>query len=229
MKLLGSIALCLCAGHSWATVTYRELTNNRAGVWKAKVRYPHFQGNSALITFANRNIQAQAKKMLADFVRDVRSMGAPAGRPAMVMEFDAQGKVDLDSRDVLSIHFEGYGFTGGAHPYHFLPTSNFGIRSGKPSVLTIDDVTTNRKDVSKIVLTKVSRKPGADWVTDGELKVLSKEQWRMFVITRRGLHFLFPPYEMGPYSSGSFEVDLPWNQVLGLRSAGPIRSLVKAK
>jgi hypothetical protein len=223
------LAILALASLSSATVTWNTLAKSKPDEWNAKVRYPQFVGKSKLIAYANEAISKQAKEMLASFLKDVRELKADGIQPNVAYELEGLAEVDLDSPTVVSVHFVEYTFTGGAHPNHLLPASSFGIVDGKPARIRASDITSNLKGLSDRVLSKVKKKPGSDWVNEDEIKQLSKDQREMFVVTKKGLHFLFPPYEMGPYAAGSFEVDLSWSEIPGLKKTGVVAALLQRK
>ncbi len=134
-----------------------------------------------------------------------------------------QRKVDYRiahaGRDYLSVAFTDYSFTGGAHGntlYHtflFVRFASAWREASLQDLLMPDPEALER--LSRLLLDALGRK-GAALVTSGSIKALSIEQMRAFTATPRALTFLFAPYEVGPYSDGTYEVALPLGELSGV-------------
>ncbi len=95
---------------------------------------------------------------------------------------------------------------------------NFGTAAGqtKPRQLKLADFFTDgaaaSKRVNDLLMAKLRATRGRDqeasWVIEGEVKAIDKASLQNFVAEKDGLRWFFAPYEMGPYSSGQFEVKL---------------------
>ncbi len=134
-----------------------------------------------------------------------------------------QRKVDYRiahaGRDYLSLAFTDYLFTGGAHgntQYHtflFVRFASVWREASLQDLLLPEPGSLDR--LSQLLLDALRRK-GAALVTSGAIKAFSIEQLRAFTATPRALTFLFAPYEVGPYSDGTYEADLPLGDLAGV-------------
>lgn len=120
-------------------------------------------------------------------------------------------------------------YTGGAHPMTVFKSFAFDARGRS---LTLRDFFRPGADyVGKVgfeILSKLRTNEEAAWVQNGEVRELSREQLATFGVTSAGLTFYFPPYELGPYAAGAFEIPLTWKE-LGPYFRQPSRSMTGTK
>jgi hypothetical protein len=109
---------------------------------------------------------------------------------------------------VVSIVFEIYQFTGGAHGNTFIQTLIFDSRQNK--VLYLKDVLPRDKfkNLQAFVRKQLHQHLEAtDFIDDGT------ELWNdfsSFALTNEGLVFWFSPYQVAPYVYGIQKVEVPW-------------------
>lgn len=202
--------------------------------WKATAGRVAIEGEAAYPVFLLED--RPAAKALADlfsgdlasryavFEEDARDIAADfpeeAGPRAFV--FDASDySIEYFSPRVISVAYEVFTDTGGAHPNHFSRVFNLSIGAdGSISRLELSNLfkagAEYGPELSKRIIADLRRQE-AQWVLDGEVKELSPEELSGFVLTPRGLRFLFDPYAVGPYVQGSFIVDIPYKDLPGLR------------
>jgi len=117
-----------------------------------------------------------------------------------------------------------FSFTGGAHPNHSYFSVNFDKTS--QDMISIKDLFDNTElaldkiskyAVSNILIQKSERlneKIKVDeWLVDGAGPDLKNYNIFVFVLDKNrrieGLKFIFPPYQVGPYVEGEYEVTVP--------------------
>ncbi|MCC8181785.1 MAG: DUF3298 and DUF4163 domain-containing protein [Clostridiales bacterium] len=131
--------------------------------------------------------------------------------------------VRCDSQ-VLSIRFNGYSYSGGAHGYSFSYGRSYDVQSG--SRLSLTFLSANGADFPTYALKRVTDMCGTeeysellfdtDIIQESLSDVVSDEQ---FLLTGEGVVFLADPYVIGPYSSGIIEFTLPYDELEGVVKA----------
>lgn len=131
--------------------------------------------------------------------------------------------VRCDSQ-VLSIRFNGYSYSGGAHGYSFSYGRSYDVQSG--SRLSLTFLSASGADSPTYALERVAELCGTaaysgllfdtDVVQESLSDVVSDEQ---FIMTEEGVTFLADPYVIGPYASGIIEFTLPYDELEGVVKA----------
>jgi hypothetical protein len=190
------------------------------------VRYPRVSGLGAAVDEAfNAESKRRAEQMAAEFEKHAREMLKEApqapGTQAQYLNADFQTK-HLSDR-LLALLISGAEYTGGAHPNPFFYT------------LLVDPKTGHKVPVSQLfesgcdylaLLRKLSLqdlKPrleelntDADWVSKGT--EARQENFQLLWPGEEGLHLLFSPYQVAPYSSGAIEIVIPYEKLHGVLS-----------
>ena len=102
-------------------------------------------------------------------------------------------------------------YTGGAHPNTSFFTIVYDTLEGK--VLDLSDY--NLEVISKNVRGDLLMNPKiiqTDFLMSGTEPAL--ENFQHFIFIEEGILFFFPPYQVGPYSSGTFESLVSWEKLL---------------
>lgn len=125
---------------------------------------------------------------------------------------DRWGRVD-DRVVSFALRYENYG--GGAHPLHGLVTENINVETGEQTA--IDEIVTGR-DILLLALADAFRKQYpkreedlfAHDIDDALDEFHSDEDWQKsfnwMLDAHNDLVVFYNPYDIGPYSSGSFEL-----------------------
>jgi len=182
--------------------------------------YPMFSGRSEVERVAGDVLKRDALKDYNAFEKDSRGSAQELGTTDD-LKYDFELMPTLELRRVprlLAVTTLSYSFEGGAHGYGFTTPYNFGFPhgSGHPRQLRFADFFTDgvaaKKRVGALVFQKLRATKGkeqeATWTLDGTVKAVEADQMENFVVARDGLRWFFPPYAMGPYSSGEIEVHL---------------------
>lgn len=210
---------------------WKAIHNVRKGLWDISAKYPCFVGNSSFVRATNRLVASAAIRSTTDFLKDAKSSTA-AEKPTSEYYHEDNFHVSVALPGLVSLVDDVSEYTGGAHPNRNLIAWNFSIdaKAGSKRIAFKDAFARGdraRPKISKLVVS-VLRGYGADWVQDGTLKELDKNEADNFVLTPSGFTFLFAPYVAGSYAQGSFEVKIPFSKVTGeLDPAGPLRPLLQ--
>lgn len=136
--------------------------------------------------------------------------------------------IDMDKYysggDLSSILGYVFSFTGGAHPNHTYFTVNFNNKSQE--ILSFKDIFTDDqnalKSISKYAVSDILRQKTErlnekitedEWLEEGAGADINN--YSIFTIVPssdnkiEGLKFVFPPYKVGPYVEGEYEVTVP--------------------
>ena len=191
---------------------------------KASRRYPVFL--AAGHPHAAR-LNAQMRGMLDAQERDIREQFEAAvaegtksieGEFPSFMRFWEHGLEAYDfahvSDRLVSISYEVYEYTGGAHPNSDYPTANWILEDDKLREASLTDFIqpsdTALEAMSAMLLDDL-KKQGASFVVNGTISEFTAKELESFTISEQGLTFFFPPYAVGPYAEGMYKVLLPWD------------------
>ncbi len=120
---------------------------------------------------------------------------------------------------VVSLKYDNYEFTGGAHGNETVAYYNFKFKNGKPvllkNVFSKEEQEAIIKEIKKGLHKKfkikdsMTLKEGGLW---GEF-VKSNKFNNNFKISEKGLTFIFNQYEIAPYSEGMIEIFVPFKNL----------------
>lgn len=123
------------------------------------------------------------------------------------------------SKDTISYLFTITMDTHGAHPNTIYDSTVYHVTDKK--IVTIDDIVHANPLFLETVSTKIRKRleknPGivnySMMIAGTEPK---KENFKNFAITEEGYLFFFAPYQVAPYSSGRFQVCIPFSEISSL-------------
>lgn len=102
--------------------------------------------------------------------------------------------------------------TGGAHPDHDIWTIVYDLNDN--TIVEIDDLITENKNFLEIVSEYTRKKLLKNPIVDTEMLMYGtepiKSNFSRYVFSDEGIIFFFPHYQIAPYSSGSFVVEVPY-------------------
>ena len=123
--------------------------------------------------------------------------------------------VPLNDDHFVSLFFDGYEFTGGAHGAHIYETMVFDVASGKRLALS-DIFSTStylqvlaREYRAKLGATSsVTDMSDTDWLKQGTEP--TADNYKYWYLAHDGLHVIFPPYQVAAYAAGEFDIVVPY-------------------
>lgn len=183
---------------------------------EAKTRYPQFRAKTPLTRYVNWRVRTDATKYLRGFVTQARNDLKEFTPPGAMAYDESFGLHFYEPNRLISLARSLYTYGGGAHGNYGTYGVSYGVPKGekRPRVLVLGDFFRKGSDyqnhVDKALVQKLRAKtnPEASWVRDGQIKTLKPQMIRNFVVERDGLRWFFPPYAVGPYVVGQFEVKL---------------------
>lgn len=204
-----------------------------------RVKYPQLAGgDKAIMTKINAQIEQMIKdqtfsmddtvtttksgsieSLAKSFIKEYETLAAEdADAFSMGWEYDGSGDTLLISPKVISIYYQVYSFTGGAHGNSNITYLNFNAQTGDLLQLTdmISD-TTALKKIAELKFEKTQKQFAKD--NDFEYDRTSYFWEKPFylpaniAVTRTGLIFMYNPYEAAAYALGPISFDLTWQEL----------------
>lgn len=153
------------------------------------------------------------------FIKEYETLAAEdADAPSMGWEYDGSGDTLLISPKVISIYYQVYSFTGGAHGNSNISYLNFNAQTG--DLLKLTDIvsdTTALKKIAELKFEKTQKEFAKD--NDFEYDRASYFWEKPFylpaniAVTKTGLLFMYNPYEAAAYALGPISFDLTWQEL----------------
>ncbi len=176
--------------------------------------YPVFSGARRVAQVAGLVLK---QRTIRDFNAFEKESRTPTGI-GLPYELNITPSLILNRPRFISAWVSEYQFEGGAHGNYDIGGYNFGYPSGaaKPRELHLADFFSDGNAASKrindLLMAKLRATKGKDheasFVLDGTVKWVDVGLRENFVAEADGLRWNFPPYSMGPFSNGDYEVKL---------------------
>jgi uncharacterized protein len=193
--------------------------------WSYDISYPRFEGTGADFSAVNDRFATAAKKAADD--------ATPKADSGIDREqgwtYEQDYKIYRPGANAVTVAVDFYGFSGGAHGYGATHCTLVDLRSGK--ALGPDGVFAPGdnwlKGLIPIVAADLKKqfvdKPGFDEALEpNSLAKLLREPGH-YCWHARQLELIFNAYEVGPYVSGPFEVDVSYDKLRPfMRADGPL-------
>lgn len=153
------------------------------------------------------------------FVKEFEDLAAENDdMPLMGWDYEGSGDTLLISTKVISIYYQVYSFTGGAHGNSNITYLNFNAQTGDLLKLTdmVSD-TTALKKIAELKFEKTQKEFAKD--NDFEYDRASYFWEKPFylpaniAVTKTGLLFMYNPYEAAAYAYGPISFDLTWQEL----------------
>ena len=133
---------------------------------------------------------------------------------------EVKAEVSFDSLGILSVIFQEYNYTGGAHPNSSKTFLNFDKLKG--NLLSNQEIVSDEASLLKLVEDEFR----SFHEIDENIEILEDDRFFIpesgFALARAigysGNHLLliYNPYEIGPYVMGSTEIKIPLNRLKGI-------------
>lgn len=121
--------------------------------------------------------------------------------------------------NIISYVFNIEMYTGGAHPNHYIKTINYDIDNN--IIIDIDYLENNNSDILEKISTrayeiltdKLKKGDSYDDKIVKEGTSPTKNNFKNFIFTKDGLKFYFPHYQVAPYSYGSTDIIITYDEI----------------
>jgi len=224
------IGLSSVAAQRDISVRWRKMHQAKPGIYDVAVSYPQFSGSSPLARAASAAFKTEALRDLGEFRKNAISDAKEFGKLRGEYGIDRSAVLGIVSDTVISGYLVDYDYSGGAHPNTVYVPITYGLVNGKPERLTVRQIalpSVSPADVlAKTVIPQVNaikKKNEGDPIGSIDLKYANR-----FIVTRKGITWVFSPYDIGAYAEGPFIIDVPWSRLHGLlRADGPLAAYAK--
>ncbi|WP_445491185.1 DUF3298 domain-containing protein [Niallia sp. 03133] len=125
-------------------------------------------------------------------------------------EYVTNFEVKYNHKNKLSILFNDYQFTGGAHGNTIITTYNFNLQNG--DIYTLDDFFTSPQTYKKVTAYEKNymlKYPDIFYPETKEFYSFTVTNQTSFYFADDGLYLIFQQYEVGPYVSGKPIIKIP--------------------
>ena len=203
------------------------------------VKYPKLVGsNETVISKINAQIEQMAKdqtfsmndtvqttktatieSLAKGFVKEFEELASEnEDMPLMSWDYDGHGDTLLISSKVISIYYQVYSFTGGAHGNSSITYMNFNAQTG--DLLKLTDMVSDTIALKKIAELKFE-KTQKEFAKDNDFEYdRTSYFWEKpfylpanIAVTKTGLLFMYNPYEAAAYALGSISFELTWQEL----------------
>lgn len=171
---------------------------------------------------AEAEIQAKTLEWFGkEFVQlaeqDLSGMGTEAPVSAMSYDFQMKSQVVYKSPVFMTVQFDSYAYTGGAHPNSSVDILHISLQTGREVLLDewIQDTTALKKVAQSYFLAnekKVDPTAAPDQYFFGSEFVLPNAMY----VSSTGLRLIYAPYEAASYARGFIEFTIPFKELKGI-------------
>lgn len=168
---------------------------------------------------ANPDSRTDLTKAVNLFVADYQAMRKDMGNIGGCWELKTTADTVYAGPKTMTVKFDTYAYTGGAHPNSNLSFYTFERESGR--LLTLADLVTDTTALVSVVEKAFRRQqklaPNANLEEQGYFL----REGRFFLpanvgLSQEGLVFYYNPYEIAAYAVGPIQVTVPYAQLSGI-------------
>lgn len=143
--------------------------------------------------------------------------------------FDSRASIEYVTPGLLSALVTASNYTGGAHSNVTYWSYNVALVGTRLRPYGLGDLFLPDSgwaaELSRLVLADL-REQEAAFVMSGMVSELSADDLQVFLLSPAGLQFILAPYQVGPWSAGTYTVTVPLSAVRRLLDPdGPVRQL----
>ena len=182
--------------------------------YEATSTFPQFRANTALIRYVNTKLRTEAKSDVAAFATDIASVKEWGPKDLTWSYSDTTKLYFYSPTRLISLSQTNSAFTGGAHGNYGTSGRNFALLANttRPRELKLADFfragSSYQARIEGLLTSKLNARE-ASMVERKSVKNLINN----FVVQRDGLRWFFPPYSVGSYAEGEFEVKLSFSEL----------------
>lgn len=170
--------------------------------------------------FGNEKVDSDIKYFVssqgADFSKDIEAGLQPdEEKPATYDQWEMSGAYTLSrpASDIVSVTFNIYSYSGGAHGNLFIRCLNYDLKDGK--ALELEDIFGDSKKALEIMGAFCEKKLREDLGAEVDEDMLrggtapEAENFSNLSLRKDSIVVEFQPYQVGPWSIGPQSVDVP--------------------
>lgn len=192
--------------------------------------FPQLAGNDARAEKFNQTISAMVGKQLKGFKSENKGAAkeADADRPGYTM--DLSYSVAHADRNLVSVLFNHYSYTGGAHGMSGSAAYNYDLNRG--AMLRLSDLFQPKSNYLKVIsdycIAALKKRDLGDEEQIRGGAGPKAENYSSWNITPQGLQITFDAYQVAAYAAGPQEVVVPYSVLKPIiKPDGPLASFVK--
>ena len=138
-------------------------------------------------------------------------------------EYNISAKLAQGQEHIWNYRISHYSYTGGAHPNSYQKWINI---TDQGKLLTKEDVFLPNTDaaVCELILKELIRTANERMETDTITGIQGLQEYGIlqmnglyipdnFLLEKEGIRFLYNPYDIAPYAVGSFELEVPYQEL----------------
>ena len=211
--MVGKSATLLIAGLAILAPTQTKIgvrwvkAEEKKKSYEISVRLPYLVGDSVIAKSVNGQLKGRELALRAALAESLEDL-----RPNNPYNLTIEGTVGQVSTELCSVLVSEYMFTGGAHGNTNFTVINRLMKNGKATIFGSELITQNQDQLDSLnaLIIEKLRDRQASAILDGSQKKLDSIQMNRFVVTPFGISWVFPPYDVGPYSEGIHVVKISW-------------------
>ena len=191
------------------TIKYPQFISDKFRLFLAKLNL-YYKTQAAL--FQRVQISKLYQTAIDDYEYSVTN-GFPIHQYEVIVEYT----VTYNENCTLSLYFDRYEYTGGAHGMTYRNSDTWDLTRGRR--MDLEDFFPKHKDFIEFVQNEINRQIAADIKNDNNVYFedytdLVKENFNVknFYITEQGVVIYFQLYEIAPYVSGIRTFTIPFSE-----------------
>ena len=174
------------------------------------IYYPQFKDstNKNNFSYLNSYIQAEGQKLVKE-KQSIRELSLEDDMMGEFYTFDTSYKITRSDLNFISVLFEGYTYTGGAHGIAHLFSYNYDVKNER--IISLHDLATKSGYEDKIIQ-RINSMNSEFYPQFGGPKNLDELQ-NQFYMTPTNFVMFLNPYEYAPYAAGIREFSMPYSWI----------------
>jgi hypothetical protein len=182
---------------------------------KLSASYPELSGKHLFPSERkwNQEIKRWILAQVSEFEGLFKELESEPDGPLLELEINC--KPTLNTTGLISVLCHEFEYAGGAHPSNNILGLTYFLSKSEIKHLKIQDFFAEEQAaqqlLSKLCITSL-KEQNADWVTSGEIKGFTEFNYS---VSKQGFTIHYAPIEVGPYVSGNYQVQIPFEQLRG--------------
>lgn len=191
-----------------------------------KITYPHFQSSYFFrstqklnLYYLNRakHFERYCRTVLYRMAVELAEEAIAKEYPVMKFEAIENFQITYNENCAVSLYFDRYLFTGGAHGTTERSADTWELRGGGTKIALEELFPPNypvRQSVISDIIAEIEQQSNADEVyfSDFKQNVEDTFQAENYYITPQGVEIFFQQYDIAPYSSGILSFFIPYHK-----------------
>jgi hypothetical protein len=210
---------------SYATAT---LITSKPGFYSTKLVLPQF-GTKGFLRYASYITKIAAQSERDRFLATVFPGGQRMDKQRREVRFTSKPLVTFYEPKLISLVLMVEEDNAGAHPHSVPMTFTFASTPNSAYEVHLADIfregSPYAEGINRLLLEQLVKDPRS-WAKEQHLKAVPAELLESFVVTPKGLLYVFEPATIGPHAAGVIDALIPGSKVAPwIPSGSPLQSL----